>query len=1046
MATGPAYGRRLVPRVLDDLAGKDPHRVYAAIPKTSDVNDGYHDISVADLARCVDFMAKWLEDKFGTSSNFETITYIGPSDLRGPATLLAAIKTGYKLLLPSPRNPPLTNLSLMSQTGSNKVLYASELVPLAKSLQSVATSVSIDPIPSFQEMLDSNPEPYPYEKNFDEAKDDPIVVLHSSGSTGSPKPIPWTHGSIAAHDNDHNLPAPAGRGKMDSTVFNLLGEGRLYIMMPFFHLGGLVFYLSHAILNTLTLVLGPPHVPPDAALFKDIARQIKLRGMMAVPALLEELIHDLAGVELLKDLEFVSCAGAPLSTAAGDQIKDMVKLIIFIGSTETFPLPELSKSPDDWEYHEFNPNFKHEMQLFDPDIGTYELVIFADESNKDAAPLYHNLPGINPYYTKDLFTRHPTKPQLFKYYGRKDDILVLDNGEKVNPIPLEQYVQGHPAVKGALVVGNGRIQPALLVEPREPLLDESERRNFLKMLWPRIKESNAYVPGQGRITQDKIFCALPDKPFIRAGKGTIIRKSTEAAYQGEIEQLYSNASSRDQGQMLSIGLEPTLKAFYERTKITNYLRQITSVSFVPAATIGENEDLFAHGLDSLQTLEIVANLKRNLQGLTSNPVSWISPRIIFRNSTLADLSSLLAKFLNDGVVPSENSRTYQSIAVDEAVARHVANLPRKRATPPSMNTETQVVAVIGSTGYLGSYFVATLLRDPKVSQVYCLNRSSDAQERQTKTLESLDKTLTASFSKLTYLEIELGSPLLGLSQEKYGLLANEVDVIVYNSWRLDFGLAIRSFEPFLKATRDLVELSVASKRNMRVVFISSMASVGELATVPEAPVEDALASLNTGYGQSKLAAERILVTANCQSGIPVSVIRIGQVGGPSRNVAGTWADQPWISALIQTSIALGYFPTPVTPVDWVAVDTVADMLRSFTLRPAEEEPQIFNVTVPSEKEQPWDLVLDALRELEGTPDMETITLRDWIKKLREIPDSGPQDATKMPALKLLDFYETLDSGTGFPTYATERAREVSGVEIPAVDKELLVSWLKSWNL
>lgn len=72
----------------------------------------------------------------------------------------------------------------MNQTGSNKVLYASELTPLANSLQSVATSVSIDPIPSFQEMLDSNPEPYPYEKSFDEAKDDPIVVLHSSGSTG----------------------------------------------------------------------------------------------------------------------------------------------------------------------------------------------------------------------------------------------------------------------------------------------------------------------------------------------------------------------------------------------------------------------------------------------------------------------------------------------------------------------------------------------------------------------------------------------------------------------------------------------------------------------------------------------------------------------------------------------------------------------------------------------------------------------------------------------------------------------------------------------
>lgn len=92
-----AYGRRLVPQVLDELANTDPQRVYAAIPRTADVKDGYQDITVADLARCVNFTAKWIEGKFGRNTNFETITYIGLSDLRGIVTLLAAIKTGYKV-------------------------------------------------------------------------------------------------------------------------------------------------------------------------------------------------------------------------------------------------------------------------------------------------------------------------------------------------------------------------------------------------------------------------------------------------------------------------------------------------------------------------------------------------------------------------------------------------------------------------------------------------------------------------------------------------------------------------------------------------------------------------------------------------------------------------------------------------------------------------------------------------------------------------------------------------------------------------------------
>lgn len=90
-------GGRLNPQVLDELAATDPQRVYAAIPKTANVEEGYTDLTMADLARCVDFAAGWLASKFGKSDNFETITYIGLSDVRGIIMLLAAVKVGYKV-------------------------------------------------------------------------------------------------------------------------------------------------------------------------------------------------------------------------------------------------------------------------------------------------------------------------------------------------------------------------------------------------------------------------------------------------------------------------------------------------------------------------------------------------------------------------------------------------------------------------------------------------------------------------------------------------------------------------------------------------------------------------------------------------------------------------------------------------------------------------------------------------------------------------------------------------------------------------------------
>jgi hypothetical protein len=53
---------------------------------------------------------------------------------------------------------------------------------------------------------------------------------------------------------------------------------------------------------------------------------------------------------------------------------------------------------------------------------------------------------------KDLYTPHPTKPDLWVYKGRTDDMLVLSSGEKVRPLPMEAIINTHPAVKDCLMV------------------------------------------------------------------------------------------------------------------------------------------------------------------------------------------------------------------------------------------------------------------------------------------------------------------------------------------------------------------------------------------------------------------------------------------------------------------------------------------------------------------------------------------------------------------------------------------------------------------
>lgn len=67
-------------------------------------------------------------------------------------------------------------------------------------------------IPELAELVEESPvEHYPYEKTYDEARFEPFCVLHTSGSTGLPKPIVIKHGWLTASDAQHNLPSIEGR-------------------------------------------------------------------------------------------------------------------------------------------------------------------------------------------------------------------------------------------------------------------------------------------------------------------------------------------------------------------------------------------------------------------------------------------------------------------------------------------------------------------------------------------------------------------------------------------------------------------------------------------------------------------------------------------------------------------------------------------------------------------------------------------------------------------------------------------------------------------
>lgn len=169
-------------------------------------------------------------------------------------------------------------------------------------------------------------------------------------------------------------------------------------------------------------------------------------------------------------LETIIYIGGDLPQDIADAVAAKVYLRCQWGATETGIVPQLLPSTVSgrnlWRYIQFHPCVG---AVFDEATdGIYELVVRRDPALADTQPCFP-VPGLDQleeYRTKDLFERHPSIPDAWCWRARADDIIVFLNGEKTNPISMEQHIiASNPELSGALVIGAQRFQAALLIEP-----------------------------------------------------------------------------------------------------------------------------------------------------------------------------------------------------------------------------------------------------------------------------------------------------------------------------------------------------------------------------------------------------------------------------------------------------------------------------------------------------------------------------------------------------------------------------------------------------
>ncbi|MCJ1380723.1 hypothetical protein MMC17_003831 [Xylographa soralifera] len=533
------YRNELLNHVIDDYARHEPERLYAEIPfSPTTYASGLRKVTYSAFANAIDGLAWWLHRTLGPGKDFETLCYIGPNDLRHNILLLGAVKAGYKALLTSPRFSARAQITLIKSLGCKVMLEPAVRPPITNMILE-ANEMSVYQIPELEYLFDHKHQHYAFEKTFEKARGEPLVVLHSSGTTGFPKPLIWTHDWAAAFRRDRNLAPPPGFESSDKL---LLGAAHIF--------GSLMFTMFCG----TTMIYPLSGLPPTADVILSCLQHTTIDAITLIPPQAEEIGRSPTIITTIaSQTNAILYGGGEISSRAGDAIAEHMKLFTSCGSTEMGLWHSLRPIGKGWEagmwrWMRFHPSQNIQFRLQDTieNQNLYEAVVVRNTESIDAEqPVfklaqYSQLPE---YCCGDLFSPHPEDPESWEYRGRKDDMQVFSSAEKYYPTAMEAAIaMSHPAIEEVLLIGTGRSQAALLVEMRESVPPPAPtHEEAVEQIWKGIEAANKTCPPTAQITKQHVRFTTAEKPLVRTAKGSVQRSASVEAYQKELNMLFEKA-------------------------------------------------------------------------------------------------------------------------------------------------------------------------------------------------------------------------------------------------------------------------------------------------------------------------------------------------------------------------------------------------------------------------------------------------------------------------------------------------------------------------
>ena len=888
------------------------------------------------------------------------VAILGLSNLDYFITTLALSRLGFTVLFLSTRISEAAYVSLLRTTKCHAIVVDSRFKKTTVTIKAQVHSLEIVDILNSSHYACDTRTVSNQDRRLNPSQEHRKIawIIHSSGSTGMPKPIYQTHqAALRNYENNMNM------------------EG--FITLPLFHAHGLSS-VFRAITSNKKIFMNNASLPMTSQNLLTVLQKHKFEIFYGVPYALKLLSETIAGIQALAAMQVVMFGGSACPDSLGDLLVDGgVHLISHYGTTETGQLMTSFRPQGDkaWNYVRVHDNLVPFVKFEQQGNGElYELVVLEGWPSKVASNR-----SDGSYATKDLFEKHPTIAHAWKYGGRLDDTIVLMNGEKAIPISVEQAVRQNRHVKDAVVFGSGQSRLGMAVIAAGP----SSECEILDCLQPIIEEENKVSPAYAQLSLDMVIVLPAGTRYPQTDKGTLIRQAFYKDFSRQIENIYKRLEAASGGTLVLNTSE--LRSFI-RNKLTDIVLGIRQ------SDIADDADLFALGVDSLQSTRLRSSILQKIQ-LNGGT---LPQNVVFDFPTIAKLASAIEVIRDGGNTIKEDVKQ----EMRQLIEKH-SHFPSHY--PTARCSARRCIVVTGATGSLGAHIIAQLCRRDDVDEVCCLVRASSDHLAKVRVVSSMRERAVfhdlhvSQRHKITALASSTTDADLGLSDQTYGRLAQDIISVIHCAWSVNFNKALSSFEDCISGARNLMLLCLKAKQPTPASFnfCSSVSSVANSAglTVPEAFPESLDYAQDMGYAQSKLITENIIARAAEQRDMLARVLRVGQIVADTQQ--GIWNHTEAIPLMLQAATTFGALPALDESPRWLPCDAVATSIIDVSLSTSSET--FFNIVNPQTFHWTHDL-LPMLRNAGLT--FREVGQREWIKLLRE----SDQDVEKNPTYKLLDFF------------------------------------------